>query len=61
MKPDQLYQAGIQSPLFKSVKTSKYSASFQIFHQTGRFNGNDTCSTTNYCNFDFILNDLYEA
>jgi hypothetical protein len=52
-KPDQLCQAVVQPRILKPVKASKYSTSFQMFHQTGTFNGIDTCSATSYGNFHF--------
>ena len=52
-RPDQLCQAVLQPRILKPVKASKYSTSFQMFHQSGTFNGIDTCSTANFGNFDF--------
>ena len=45
------------------VSASKSSTSFEMFEQTGTFNGVDTCSVTNYGNFDFNskLTNEYEA
>ena len=52
-RPDQLCQAVIQPRIIRPMKASKYSTSFQMFQQTGTFNGIDTCSATSYGNFDF--------
>ena len=38
-RPDQICQAGIQPRLLKPVKASNYSIRFQMFHETGTFNG----------------------
>ena len=51
--PDQLCQAVVNPRLLKPVKASKYSNSFQLFHQTGSFNGIDTCTATSFGKFDF--------
>ena len=43
------------------MKASKYSNTFQMHEQRGTFNGIDTCSVTNYGNFDFCLKLLDES
>ena len=60
-KPDQLCQAVMQPRILRPMKASKYSTSFQMFNQTGTFNGIDTCSATSYGNFDFISKLTAEA
>lgn len=60
-KPDQLCQAVMQPRVLRPMKASKYSTSFQMFHQSGTFNGIDTCSATNYGNFDFSSKLTAEA
>jgi hypothetical protein len=52
-QPDQLCQAVIQPRIIKPIKASKYSIGFQMFQQSGSFNGIDTCSATSYGKFDF--------
>ena len=52
-QPDQLCQAVIQPRILKPVKASKYTIGFQMFQQSGSFNGIDTCSATSYGRFDF--------
>ena len=51
--PDQLCQAVVNPRLLKPIKASKYSTTFQLFHQTGSFNGIDTCSATSFGRFNF--------
>ena len=62
-QPDQLCQAVVNPRTLKPVKPSKYSTSYQMFQQTGTFNGLDTCTHTSYGNFDFTskLNNEAEA
>ena len=52
-RPDKVCQAVVNPRLLKPVKASKYSTTFQLFQQTGSFNGIDTCSATSYDNFNF--------
>ena len=51
-RSEQIFQTVIQPLLLKPVKVSNYSTIFQIFHQTGAFNGIDTFSAINFRNFD---------
>jgi hypothetical protein len=60
-KPDQLCQAVIQPRVLKAAKAKKYSMSFQMFHQTGSFNGIDTCSATSFGEFNIKSKLLFEA
>ena len=62
-RADQLCQAVINPRIIKPVQASKYSTSFQMFQQSGTFNGIDTCSNTSFGNFDFksLLIDESEA
>ena len=46
--PDQLCQAVVNPRLLKPIKASKYSTIFQLFHQTGSFNGTDTYFATSF-------------
>jgi len=59
--PDQLCQAVVNPRLLKPVKASKFSNTFQLFHQTGSFNGIDTCTATSFGKFDFTSHLLTEA
>ena len=60
-KPDQLCQAVIQPRVIKPARAKKYSMSFQMFHQTGSFNGIDTCSATSFGEFNIQSKLLFEA
>lgn len=60
-RSDQLCQAVIQPRTLKPIQASKYSMSFQMFQQSGSFNGIDTCSAVSYGNFDFKSKLLDEA
>ena len=43
------------------MKASKYSNKVQMHEQRGTFNGIDTCSVTNYSNFDICSKLLDES
>ena len=60
---DQLCHAVIQSRTVRPVQAKKYSTSFQMHEQRGTFNGIDTCSITNFGQFDMtsLLNAQSEA
>ena len=60
-RPDQLTQVVMQPRILKPIKASKYSTTYQIFSQTGTFNGIDTCSATSYGNFGFNSMLTFEA
>ena len=51
-RPDQLCHAVIKNRTIKPMKASGYSNTFQMHEQRGTFNGIDTCSITNFGNFD---------
>ena len=61
LKPDQLCQVVSQPRTLKPVKASQYSISYELFQQTGSFNGIDTCSATSFGKFDFYSLLLAEA
>ena len=52
-RPDQSCQDAVNPRLLKPIKASKYATTFQLFQQTGSFNGIDTCSATSYGKFNF--------
>lgn len=51
-RSDQLAQVVINPRQLKPIKASKYSHAFQMYQQTGSFNGIDTCTNTTYGKFD---------
>ena len=55
LKPDQLCQVVTQPRTLKPMKASQYSISYELFQQTGSFNGIDICSATSFGKFDFYL------
>ena len=59
-RSDQLTQAVIQPRILRPLKASKYSISFQMFHQTGTFNDIDTCSHTSFGNFNINSHQHYD-
>ena len=56
--PDQLCQTVVQPRILKPMKASSYSTSYQLFKQSGSFNGIDTCSATMFGRFDLPVSLL---
>ena len=57
---DQLCHAVIKPRTITQQKAKKYSNTFQMHEQRGNFNGIDTCSVTQYRNFNMISYLLQE-
>ena len=58
---DQLSHAIIRSRTIRSFKASEYSNSYQMYKQTGSFQGIDTCDLCNFGDFSFSSKLLSET
>ena len=52
---DQICHAVIKPRTITVSKAQQYSNTYQMFEQRGNFNGVDTCSMTQFCNFKLYL------
>ena len=51
---DQLCQVIHKTRTISPMKAAKYSNTYQMHEQRGNFNGIDTCSLTQYVNFELL-------
>ena len=51
---DQICHAVIKPQTITVSKAQKYSNTYQMFEQRGNFNGINTCSMTQFCNFKLL-------
>ena len=60
-KGDQLCHAVVKSRFIKPMRASKYSNIYQMQHQTGNFQGIDTCDIVNFGDFSYCSALLDES
>ena len=58
--PDQIFHEGIKPRTVSTSKSNKYSNTYKMHEQRGKFNGIDTCSITQYRKFKLLSYLLHE-